>query len=107
MIEFRAERRIFSGTLELYAKQTDGNGNAIALTATGIQSMAVPNGAMWPTFLEIPGQFDDYGQALFDALWAAGYRPNGGEAAVAHVQALKDHLKDMQRLVFEEGRAAP
>ena len=34
-------------------------------------------------------------QGLFDALWEAGLRPNSGESSKAHVEQLKQHLKDM------------
>lgn len=42
-------------------------------------------------------------QELLEGLWAAGFRPNHGESSVAHVNAMKYHLEDMRRLVFENG----
>ena len=39
-------------------------------------------------------------QKLLQALWDAGLRPNNGESSLAHVEALKCHLKDMQELVW-------
>jgi len=41
-------------------------------------------------------------QALFQSLWDAGLRPNDGEGTTGHVAALKYHLEDMRRLVFED-----
>jgi len=41
-------------------------------------------------------------QALFQAMWDAGLRPNDGEGTSGHVAALKYHLEDMRRLVFKE-----
>lgn len=99
MIEFRAERPIWSDSLDLYAKETI-DGKHRALVAVGIEVREVPAGELWPRFLSIPMQWD-IGQSLFDALWQAGFRPNGGEATVAHVAAIKAHLEDMRRLVFE------
>lgn len=40
-------------------------------------------------------------QALLDALWSVGLRPNNGEGANAQVTAIKAHLEDMRKLVFE------
>lgn len=101
MIEFRAERPIWSDAVELYAKRTSG-GKVYAVTCHGLKVEEVqPNTALlWPRFLELP-MTSDAGQSLFDALWAAGYRPNKGESSVAHVEAMRQHLDDMRRLVFK------
>lgn len=40
-------------------------------------------------------------QNLLDALWVAGFRPENGEGANAQVSAIKDHLKDMQKIAFK------
>lgn len=39
---------------------------------------------------------DESIQMLFQAMWDAGLRPHSGESSVAHVEAMKNHLKDMQ-----------
>lgn len=41
--------------------------------------------------------------AIFQALWEAGLRPNNGESSMAHVEAIKYHLEDMRKLVFNGG----
>ena len=99
MIEFRAERPIWNDSLELYAKETI-DGRTRALVAVGIELREVQKGELWPKFLSIPLMWD-VGQSLFDALWTAGFRPNGGEATTAHVSAMKAHLEDMRTLVFK------
>jgi hypothetical protein len=99
VIEFRAERTIWTNSLELYARETI-EGRDRALVAIGIEFREVKEGGLWPKFLSIPMQWDA-GQSLFDALWAAGFRPNGGEATTAHVGAIKAHLEDMRTLVFK------
>lgn len=43
----------------------------------------------------------DAAQSLMDALWRAGLRPNNGEGSGAQATAMKAHLEDMRRLVFE------
>lgn len=40
-------------------------------------------------------------QELFDDLWNAGFRPNKGEGTAAHVDAMREHLADLRRLVFD------
>ena len=105
MIEFRAERPIWSDSLDLYGKQTI-DGRHQALVAEGIKLVDVTQGHLWPRFLSIPLMQSD-GQSLFDALWNAGYRPNGGESSIAHVAAMRAHLEDMRTLVFKPPAAAP
>ena len=100
MIEFRAERPIWSDTLDLYGKQTI-DGKVHALVAEGVKLVEAEQGGLWPRFISLPLMWSD-GQSLFDALWAAGYRPNGGESSVAHVASMKAHLEDMRTLVFKK-----
>ena len=39
-------------------------------------------------------------QELMDSLWNIGIRPSNGEGSVGQIGAIKDHLHDLQRLVF-------
>jgi hypothetical protein len=39
-------------------------------------------------------------QALIDELWRAGVRPSNGEGSVGEIAAVRNHLADMQNLVF-------
>jgi hypothetical protein len=41
-------------------------------------------------------------QSLIDALWDAGLRPTEARYPNDHVNALRDHLADMRKLVFKE-----
>lgn len=43
-------------------------------------------------------------QALMDALWSCGIRPNNGEGMDAQVTAIRYHLEDMRRLVFKDDK---
>lgn len=38
-------------------------------------------------------------QAMMQAMWAAGLRPDNGEDSVAHIAALKAHITDLQTIV--------
>lgn len=100
MIEFYADRPIWTDSLRLYAKKTV-DGAVMVITAQGIRAELAKPGEMWPSFLDLP-MTDNAGQSLFDALWAVGYRPNKGEASAAHVEAMKYHLEDMRKLVFKK-----
>lgn len=99
MIEFIAERPIWTGHLELYAK-VEMNGKLSAVVADGVKVVDVSPGGMWPKFVSLDLMHDS-GQSLFDALWRVGYRPNNGESSMAQVEALKYHLEDMRKLVFK------
>lgn len=100
MTDFRAERPVWTDQTILYAKTTI-DGKQCALRCDGIRLEEVKDGMPWPEFLLLPDGFSQYGQSLFQALWDVGFRPHNGESSVAHVQAMKDHLEDMRRLVFE------
>jgi hypothetical protein len=41
-------------------------------------------------------------QDLIDRLWSAGLRPTEGSGSAGALAATERHLKDLQRLVFEE-----
>lgn len=41
-------------------------------------------------------------QSLMDALWEAGLRPTEARYPNDHVNALRDHLADMRKLVFKD-----
>lgn len=49
---------------------------------------------------------DELAQQLMDGLWRVGVRPRNGESSMAHVDAMKYHLEDMRRLVFNVQIAA-
>ncbi len=42
-------------------------------------------------------------QQLIDDLWDCGLRPSEGSGSAGQLAAVERHLKDMQRLVFDEG----
>ena len=101
MIEFHVSRAMWSDAITLYAKTTI-DGRAYPVVGIGIEiKKDAREGDEWPSFLTFP-MLTNGGQSLFDALWAAGFRPAGGESGVAHVKALNDHLQDMRRLVFKK-----
>jgi hypothetical protein len=57
-----------------------------------------------PTFTVSSHIAEGFMQMLMDDLWHVGVRPTGVKAPDAQIAALKDHLDDMRRLVFEVKR---
>ena len=99
MLEFYAEKPIWTDSLELYCKETH-DAEMFAVVAAGIEIKKMEKGQLWPKFLSF-SMMSGAGQSLFDALWNVGYRPNKGESSMAHVEAMKYHLEDMRTLVFK------
>ena len=48
----------------------------------------------------------DAAQNLFDELWRLGFRPQDGTGNSGHIEAIKYHLEDMRKLVFDEQKNA-
>ena len=44
---------------------------------------------------------ENLAQQLLNALWEVGLRPRNGESSLAHVEAMRYHLEDMRKLVFD------
>ena len=40
-------------------------------------------------------------QEMMNELWACGIRPHNGQGGPAQVEAMRDHLRDLQRVVFK------
>lgn len=99
MLEFRAQALPYGDSVELYARM-QRDGKMMVITCDGLNIREATPGEIWPKFLSLPMELNA-AQSLFDALWSAGLRPNKGEASAAHVEALKYHLEDMRKLVFQ------
>lgn len=46
----------------------------------------------------------DEATALMDDLWRCGIRPSNGDGSVGEIAAVRNHLADMQKLVFDGRR---
>lgn len=46
-------------------------------------------------------------EAIFQAMWTAGYRPKNGSAGVAEVDALKNHIAFAEKVADKLLRIAP
>jgi hypothetical protein len=102
MIEFYVDKQIWTDSISLYARK-QSRGQMEYLIADGLKAIPAEKGLLAPKFLDFP-MLEGAAQSLFDALWKAGFRPNGGEASAAHVEAMKYHLEDMRKLVFVQKR---
>ena len=94
---FRAERHVWKDGIDVYAYEKDGDEIHVHLYA--VERKTYQRHACIP---DPPGlQFTvEEAQELFDELWRVGMRPRNGESSMAHVDAVKAHLADMQRLAF-------
>lgn len=46
-------------------------------------------------------------QILMDDLWNAGIRPTEGSGSAGSMGAIQNHLKDLQRMLFDDIRTRP
>lgn len=102
-MEFYVERQMWSGAIKVFARvQHDGVPLAVIQDKDGGLEYVPIHEGQWPTLLTL-SDIGSTGQGLFDALWAAGFRPppERSEQASGQIAALKDHLADMRKLVFE------
>lgn len=65
--------------------------------AAPLAMVPVEPGAAVPPTLRL---CQDGAQLLMDELWRAGVRPRDGAGALAHVDALAEHIKDLRRVAF-------
>ncbi len=89
----RAQSAPWSAGVELYIGTRDRKSNVREIIMERTEEATVPQ----PSFvLE-----NDQAQALMDDLWHCGLRPTEGTGSAGALAATQQHLKDMQRLVFE------
>jgi len=71
----------------------------------GIQFHKVAEGAFGPgpAFRVSP----EDAQLLMDSLWECGLRPQAGAGSAGQLDATRDHLADMRRIVFQKLRIEP
>lgn len=67
----------------------------------GLETVFVEEGDSFDPFLELEREEAQY---LLESLWKAGVRSPEITTTLGEINAIKNHLKDMQRLVFDGGR---
>lgn len=67
----------------------------------GLETVIVEKYESFDPFLELE---QGEAQHLLESLWRAGVRSPEITSTLGEINATKNHLKDMQRLVFEGGR---
>ena len=97
MIKVYAQLRAWSRDVQLAIAEEDLSG--IIGTAKAIEfTPADPNMSLMPILTLKPPAV----QKLIDELWNCGYRPSEGSGSAGQLAAVKYHLEDMRKLVFEE-----
>lgn len=100
MLIFKAQRSDYFSQCDI-AILEDSDGTIKALQPLAFKYIEHIEGSMLESSLRLKEQ---EGQRLFDALWQAGYRPKVLGDQDKQVEAVKYHLEDMRRLVFESSK---
>lgn len=98
MLKWHAEYQLWSDSfaLRLIDKREDGT---TAVATNVVMEEREPGSAYIAPLLAMTKQ---EAQSLFDVLWAEGFRPMDGTGNGGHIEALKYHLEDMRKLVFNK-----
>jgi hypothetical protein len=92
--EFFFERRAYRGGYHVYGRVGDADIQTLTL-----KKEEHPDLAPGPHFMTLS---EDDMQAMFNQMWALGFRPLDGTGNSGHIAALEYHLEDMRKLVFKE-----
>lgn len=98
-MKFYARREQWSDSVDLYIVDQEGDHTRRAEVSFSLGEPVLRGSAVFAPSWSMVGRD---AQMLLDALWEAGLRPNDGSGSGAQVSALKDHLKDLQRIVFDK-----
>jgi len=95
-LEWRAENRIWTDSIELVAFQRGEGKRGVVSTEFTIKEIEDGYLIDEPT-LRLVG---DEAQQIMNELWRVGIRPKDGSGAVAHTEAISAHLADMRTIAF-------
>lgn len=93
-----AQREIWSDAIAIRLGMRGESGFAVAMPPT--MQVIEPGSLIQPTF-RLPL---DAAQRLMDELWQAGVKPSQSIGSTGQVEAIKYHLEDMRKLVFNESK---
>ena len=68
---------------------------------TGFTTVKVKRSELRPALLE-GDDVQDFLQAMLNVAWDAGLRPKSFEQPTSELKAVRDHLQDMRKLVFDD-----
>jgi len=92
-----AQREIWSDAIAIRFGIKSESGFAVAMPA---MMVTIEPGEMTQPMLKLPLEA---AQRLMDELWQAGVKPSQSIGSTGQVEAIKYHLEDMRKLVFNEG----
>lgn len=93
-----AQREIWSDAISIRLAVKGESGFAVAMPLT--MQVIEPGSLIQPAFT-LPL---DAAQRLMDELWQAGVKPSQSIGSTGQVEAIKYHLEDMRKLVFNESK---
>ncbi len=98
-VDWYAENAIWYRSVRLYGRIRRVTGQRDILETVQVRTVEPNEAADDEPFLSITRES---AQSLMDALWSCGLRPSEGQGSAGQLAAVKDHLNDMRRLVFDE-----
>lgn len=100
-IEFYAQNTNWYDRIELFGRARSTDGKMTMFEAIVLESLPADEAAAMRAepFVVIDRV---EAQTLMDTLWDCGLRPSEGMGSAGQLAAVKNHLEDMRRLVFEE-----
>jgi hypothetical protein len=104
-LRFWASRHYFGKLIEMRAVHENGDGSIVRMMPA--QFYHHPSSEVGTTVTDVAPAFSltpESAQTIVDELWLLGIRPSEGAGSAGQLAATQAHLKDMQRLVFEEPR---
>lgn len=101
-IKVYAEHGQFGRGCNVVIASTQPNGEV--RIAKPLEMVDVHPQSLWPETMT--GDFgEQFLRAALNAAWGLGMRPDGFNDTTEQVKAIKEHLADMRRLVFDEPKA--
>lgn len=98
MMEARCHMRPWGRSIEVLLAQRHGPALAVGWPVSFVDAQDAGKEIAEPTFsLTL-----DAAQELMDGLWQCGIRPSEGSGSAGALAATERHLRDLQRLLFEE-----
>jgi hypothetical protein len=95
--QVRASAEVHREGVSLFAFQRHMDGKVSSVENAVVGPPTAPGFVMQPLVVLNHGA----AQELLNDLWKAGFRPHDGQGGMAHIDAMKEHLADLRRLVFD------
>jgi len=96
-MQFTINRTYFGYGIDVYKKEPNGEISIAKNIEMQVMTEAEKHQIAHAPLITLS---EESTRALMDSLWRCGVRPSNGEGSVGQIGAVKDHLADMQKIVF-------